>query len=71
MCVSTNLAKSSYVARFEDEFGTVGVKHIPQPSIKEWFYVFLPLIDEHKKQRQSVLCLEKNGQQKISGFAYW
>jgi hypothetical protein len=62
---STNPAKSSYFTHFEDEFGTVGVKHIPQPSIKEWFYDFL---DEHNKQRHSLLCIEKNGQQKICWF---
>jgi hypothetical protein len=49
-CGSTNPAKLSYITHFKDEFGTVGVKHIPQPSIKEWFYNFVPLIDEHNKQ---------------------
>jgi len=58
-CGSTNPAKTSYVTHFEDEFGVVGIKQIPQPSIKEWFYDFLPLIDEHNKQRQSLLRLEK------------
>jgi hypothetical protein len=63
-CGSTNPAKSSYIAQFEDEFGTVGVKHIPQPSIKEWFYVFLPLIDEHNKINKGrvFFALKKNGQ---------
>jgi hypothetical protein len=58
-CGSTNPAKSSYTTHFEDEFGNVSIKHIPQPSIKEWFYDFLPLVDEHNKQRQSLLRLEK------------
>jgi hypothetical protein len=49
-CGSTNPAKSSCVTHFEDEFGTIGVKHIPQPSIKEWFYDYLPLIDKHNNQ---------------------
>jgi hypothetical protein len=39
-CGSTNPAKTSYTTHFEDEFGTVGVKQIPQPSIKKWFYEF-------------------------------
>jgi hypothetical protein len=56
---SINPEKTSYTTHFEDEFGTVAVKHIPQPSIKEWFYDFLPLIDEHNQHRQGLLCLEK------------
>jgi hypothetical protein len=58
-CGLTNPAKSSYLTHFEDEFGTVGVKHTPQPSIKEWFYDYLPLMGEHSKQRWSLLHLEK------------
>jgi hypothetical protein len=58
-CESTNPEKTSYSAHFEDEFGTVAVKHIPQPSIKERFYNFLPLIDEHNEHTQSLLWLEK------------
>ncbi len=53
---------------FEDEFGTVGVNHIPQPSIKEWFYDFFPLIDEHNKHRQSLLQLEKKWPTKSCWF---
>ena len=67
-CGSTNAAKTSYTTHFEDEFGTVGVKHIPQPSIKEWFYDFLPLIDEHNKHRQSLLRLEKKWPTKSCWF---
>jgi hypothetical protein len=67
-CGSTNPAKTSYTTHFEDEFGTVGVNHIPQPSIKEWFYDFLPLIDEHNKHRQSLLQLEKKWPTKSCWF---
>ena len=41
---SKNPAKASYITHFEYEFGTVVVKHIHQPSIKEWLNDFLPLI---------------------------
>jgi len=58
-CGSTNPAANSYMTHFEDEFGTICTWSIPQPSILEWVYDYLPLIDEHNKQRQNLLHLKK------------
>jgi hypothetical protein len=58
-CGSTHPASTSYETHFEDEFGVIKSKMIARPHLLEWVYDFLPLIDEHNKQRQSLLHLEK------------
>jgi hypothetical protein len=48
-----------YQSNFEDEFGNVYFKLIPRPNITHFLYLYLPLIDKHNKQRQSILNLER------------
>jgi hypothetical protein len=47
------------VSRFEDEWGRTAPREIDRPQIAHFLYQYLPLVDEHNKQRQSLLCLEK------------
>ena len=57
-CGNTCPAKALYKTNFEDEFGGTGFKEIKRPEIAEYLYEYLPLIDEHNKQRQNLLNLE-------------
>ena len=57
---NTNLSKQTYITQFEDEFGCVNFKDIPHPVLADMLYNFLLLIDEHNKQRQNILNLEKS-----------
>jgi len=58
-CGSTEASNIKYESKFEDEWGKTNFKEIPRPKILHYLYEHLPLIDEHNKQRQSVLSLEK------------
>jgi len=58
-CGSTAPLDKMYTSYFEDEFGNVGCKEILRPQIASMLYDYLPLIDEHNKQRQSILGLER------------
>ena len=58
-CGSTHPAKECYETHFEDDFGVITTKKIARPHLLEWVYDYLPLIDEHNKQRQNILHLEK------------
>ena len=58
-CGSTEPHPTKYVSRFEDEWGCPSSKEINRPWISHMLYEFLPLIDEHNKQRQSLLNLER------------
>ncbi|CAB9515559.1 unknown protein [Seminavis robusta] len=53
-----------YESKFEDEWGNTGSKLINRPKICHFIYEYLPLIDEHNKQRQNLLALEKCWQTK-------
>ena len=55
---NTNPSKTLYRSRFEDDFGGTSFKDIPRPEIADFIYDFLPIIDEHNKQRQRLLNLE-------------
>jgi formate-dependent nitrite reductase membrane component NrfD len=55
-CGSTYLAEQSYTTHFEDEFGMVSTK---QTHLLEWVFDFLPLIDEHNRQQQTIANLER------------
>jgi hypothetical protein len=57
-CGCTHQSSVMYESNFEDEFGNVSSKFLPRPQISHFLYEYLPLIDEHNKQRQSVLGLE-------------
>lgn len=58
-CGSTEPSDKLYTSYFEDEFGNVGSKQILRPKIAHLLYEYLPLVDEHNKQRQKILALEK------------
>jgi hypothetical protein len=58
-CGSKHQSSMMYESNFEDEFGNVSSKFLPRPQISHFLYKYLPLIDEHNKQRQSVLGLER------------
>jgi hypothetical protein len=53
-CGSTHQSSVMYESNFEDEFGNVSSKFLPRPQISHFLYEYLPLIDEHNKQLQSV-----------------
>jgi hypothetical protein len=57
-CGSTHQSSVIYESSFEDEFGNIISKFLPIPQISHFLYKYAPLIDEHNKQRQSVLGLE-------------
>jgi hypothetical protein len=44
---------------FEDDNGNVGSKENSCPELAHLFYDYLPLIDEHNKQQQKILGLER------------
>jgi hypothetical protein len=58
-CGSTEPSVHKYESKFEDEWGNTQTKPINRPNICHFLYQYLPLIDEHNKQRQSLLCLER------------
>jgi hypothetical protein len=58
-CGSTEPAEKMYMSYFEDDYGNVGSKEISRPKLAHLLYDYLPLIDEHNKQRQKILGLER------------
>jgi nicotinamide riboside transporter PnuC len=58
ICGSTQVFYVLYRSAFENEFGNVDYKFLPRAQIAHFTFEYLPLIDEHKKQRQAVLGLE-------------
>jgi hypothetical protein len=58
-CGSTEPSVHKYECKFEDEWGNTQSRPINRPEICHFLFQYLPLIDEHNKQRQSLLCLEK------------
>jgi hypothetical protein len=58
-CGSTEPHPAKYVSKFEDDYGGTSFKLLDRPSIAHFLYEYLPLIDEHNKQRQSLLGLER------------
>ena len=59
-CGKTSPSAILYKTHFEDDFGNVQTREINWPEIAHFLYQYLPLIDEHNKQRQSILNLEKS-----------
>jgi len=51
--------EESYTTYFEDDNGVVASRDIPRPSICSYLYQKLPCIDEHNRQRQNLLGLER------------
>jgi hypothetical protein len=48
-----------YTCYFEDDFRNVGSKEVSRPKLAHLLKDYLPLIDEHNKQRQKILGLER------------
>jgi hypothetical protein len=59
-CGSTEPSDKLYTSYLEDDFGNLGSKEVNWPKLAHLIiYDYLPLIDEHNKQRQKILCLER------------
>jgi hypothetical protein len=58
-CGSTGPSDELYTSYFEDEYGNVSSQQILRPKLAYFLYEYLPLIDEHNKQRQNLLGLER------------
>jgi hypothetical protein len=58
-CGTTCPAEGMYKSSFEDEFGHCTYKELPRPCLVDFLFEYLPLVDEHNRQRQSILGLEK------------
>lgn len=58
-CGKTSPAAKMYTTNYEDEFGFIQTRQIDRPDIAHFLYDLLPVIDEHNKQRQSILNLER------------
>ena len=67
-CGSTEPSAVKYQSKFEDEWGNTNVREIDRPQLAHYLYEYLPLIDEHNKQRQSLLQLEKKWLTKYPWF---
>jgi hypothetical protein len=52
--------EENYRSKFENEYGNVEVKELSRPAIAHMLYEFLPLIDEHNRQRQGILSMERS-----------
>jgi hypothetical protein len=57
-CGSTEISPIKYEYKFEDEWGNTEYKELNRPMLAHFLYEYLPLIDEHNKQRQAILSLE-------------
>ena len=58
ICESTEVQDKKYLSHFEDDFGNVTYKELNRPHICHFIYEFVPLIDEHNKQRQNLLNMK-------------
>ena len=58
-CGSTTVHPTKYQSKFEDDFGNIRIKDVNRPWVAHFLYEYLPLVDEHNKQRQSILNLER------------
>ena len=58
-CRDTKPRKMKFQSNLEDKWGRPMTHAVNQPYICHFLYQYLPLIDEHNKQQQSLLQLEK------------
>jgi hypothetical protein len=58
-CGNTAVASVAYRSAFEDDFGNVDYKFLPWLQLAHFIFEYLPLINEHNKQRQTILGLER------------
>jgi hypothetical protein len=54
----TTVSPTKYATSWEDEYGRHVVQHIDRPRVIMFLYKFVSDIDEHNRQRQSLLNLE-------------
>ncbi len=59
-CGKTTPHPVKYQTHFEDAYGNTTFREIDRPHVAHFLYDYLPLIDEHNKQRQSLLALEES-----------
>lgn len=67
-CGSSEASPVKYQSKFEDEWGNTNLREIDRPDLCHFYYEYAPLIDEHNKQRQSLLGLEKRWLTKDAWF---
>jgi hypothetical protein len=67
-CGSTETSEYKYEAKYEDDWGNTSVRMLDRPKIADFLYQYLPLIDEHNKQRQNLLGLERRWPSKDCWF---
>ena len=67
-CGTTKAASAKYMASWQDEYGMGHLAEINRPSIVGMLHDFLPLIDEHNRQRQHELGLETSWPTKCAWF---
>jgi hypothetical protein len=58
-CGDTSTHEEKYMSAYEDDWGRIQYKMLDRPRIAHFLYEYLPLIDEHNKQRQNLLNLER------------
>ena len=58
-CGNTETCDIMYESKYEDDYGLVCINMIPRPNMLHFYYEYAPLIDEHNKQQQSILGLER------------
>ena len=58
-CGSTEKSTHPYESKFENEFGRSDSREIGRPELLHMYYQYAPLIDQHNKERQGTLRLEK------------
>jgi len=56
---STEPSDKLYMSYFEDDFRNVSSKEVSHLKLAHLIYDYLPLINEHNKQRQKILGLER------------
>ena len=59
-CGSTGVRPDKYLSHFEDDFGNMYAKEINKPQASHFPYAYFSLIDEHNKQRQNIINMERN-----------
>jgi hypothetical protein len=67
-CGATEPDPVKYLSKFEDEWSHTACRQLERPKIVHFLYEYLPLIDEHNKQRQNLLALEKRWPTRVFCF---
>jgi hypothetical protein len=56
---NTHAHDEPYRSYFEDPYGGTGTRVVPRPVLADFLYQVLPVIDEHNKQRQYELAIDR------------